>query len=328
MSENDQKVWEVISSVLNGNPSEDDKEIFDSWIKENDDNGTFYETILRTRHIPAEFTAEAKKRVYSKIETSIQPTKVNRKINLWPYAAVASVAILLTLAFHHILNREPENKVSYILAQTPNGVKSRITLPDASIVYLNSGSTLRYPATFERNERKVLLKGEAYFEVKKDPAHPFVVETGNLHVKVLGTHFNVKNYDEDNVIETSLLEGSVEVEKISDNIVNENVYLTLNQQAVYNKESGKISKRNIDASLAAIWKENKYYFENEYFSSIAAKLERNFNVKIMINSEKLNDRTFSGLLDKNRTIYQILDALKIYCNFNYVVKGDTVIIKN
>ncbi|HEX3007164.1 MAG TPA: FecR domain-containing protein [Bacteroidales bacterium] len=329
MTEYDQKIWEVISSVLNGSPSAVEQELFDSWLNESDVNRKFYETLQRSKHVVPEFTPKAKRRVYSKIESTIQSPRTARKIRLWTYAAVASVAVLLTVTFQWFFLSPSENRESYIVAQTPNGVKSKITLPDASIVYLNSGSTLRYPSVFRSKERKVSLKGEAYFEVRKDREHPFIVETGSVNIKVLGTHFNVKNYDEDPTIEASLLEGAVEVEKTKEGSdTNEKVKLMPNQQAVYNKISGRISKRNIDATLSAIWKEGKYYFEDEKFLNIASRLEHNFNVKIKISSEELKNRSFSGLLDKNRTIYQILDALKVYCNFHYDVKGDSIIIKN
>lgn len=329
MAENDRDIWEVIASVLNGNPSAEEQHLFDLWMSSTEENRKFYETLLRTKLKQETFTTEAQRRVYAKIGMSMQAAKAPRKINLWAYSAVASIAVLLTLLIYNVfLSTHDKVNISYIEAKTPFGVKSKISLPDGSFVYLNSGSTLKYPAVFEKKQRKVLLNGEAFFEVEKDAKHPFIVETGDLNIKVLGTHFNVKNFEDDEVIETSLLEGSVEVFKTAEAGVEHKIKLNPNQQAVYDKRSRKIIKRKVDAVLASIWKEGKYYFENDRFSSIAAKLERNFNVKIKISSEALNDKVYSGLFDKNRTIFQILDVMKNYSNFSYTVKKDTIIIKD
>jgi ferric-dicitrate binding protein FerR (iron transport regulator) len=247
---------------------------------------------------------------------------------LWAYSAVASIAILITFTLTYILfHNSSAVQESYIEAKTPYGVKSKIILPDNSVVYLNAGSVLKYPASFNKKHRNVILNGEAYFEVQKDSQRPFIVETGDVNIKVLGTHFNVKNYDVDNIIETSLLEGSVEVSENTDEASNKMI-LAQNQQALYNKSSHKITKNNVDAELTAIWKDGKYYFDHEKFSTITTKLERYFNYDIEIKSEKLNETMFSGLFDKNKTIFQILDIMKGYSNFNYKVHKDTITIED
>lgn len=329
MTEHDQKIWDAIASVINGNPSKEEQQIFDTWITESEGNKKFYETLLHSNTVQETFDSQAKKRVYEKIETEVRITRASGKINLWRYSAVAAIAILLTLAISKMfIKSNNETNISYIESQTPFGVKSKINLPDGSIAYLNSGSSFKYPSSFNGKQRKVFLCGEAYFEVTKDPKHPFIVETGELNVKVLGTHFNVKNFSDDENVEVSLLEGSVEVMALGENNKQNKARLAPNQQATYNKKSKVIHKHRVDAELSTIWKDGKYYFENERFSAIASKLERNFNVKIKTESEELNKKVFSGLFDKNKSIYQMLDVIKNYCRFNYFVVTDTIIIRS
>lgn len=323
MNQNDREIWEILSSVLNGNPSSEELRLFNLWLSEKDENRKFYETIRNSKKLPHELTPEAKERIYARVQTAIEPDRSVRRINLWAYSAVASIAILLTLSILYFFQGFNSENNTLIEAKTPHGVKSKITLPDGSIVYLNSGSILKYPGAFSKGERKVILNGEAYFEVQKETERTFIVETGNIQVKVLGTHFNVKNFSEEHQIETSLLEGSVEISMLDSD---SKILLTPNQQAIYDKHSKKITKQNVDAELTAMWKDGKYYFSREKFSTIATKLERYFNVKIVIGSEKLNETKFSGIFDKNRTIFQILDVMKSYSNFNYKVQNDSIYI--
>ncbi|NJK93666.1 MAG: FecR family protein [Bacteroidales bacterium] len=181
---------------------------------------------------------------------------------------------------------------------------------------MNSGSTLKYPINFKNNTREVTFEGEAYFEVAKNTEQPFIVNTGNLQIKVLGTKFNLRSFETEPTIETTLIEGSVAVYKKGTRENEEKNILEPNEMFAYEKNTGILLKQKIDVSLVTIWKDGKYFFYNETFSVIANKLQRSFNVKVKIESEDLKNEVFSGLFDKNRNIYQILDAMKKYRNFD------------
>jgi transmembrane sensor len=328
MNEYDRDIFEIISSVLGGNPSSEDIHRFNQWLKDDEGNRKFYESVSQSMQKKEELTVDDKKRIFAKVQASIIPAKKPRKINLWVYTtAVASVSILISLTIFSLFTKPGKfDKDTYIETTTPFGVKSKISLPDGTLVYLNSGSWLKYPTIFRNSKREVFLRGEGYFEVKKDPKHAFIVKTDSLQVKVYGTHFNVKAYPDEEFLETTLVEGSVGLFKNSDLESDCLVKLLPSQRAAWDKYSNHIEVTKVDAELTISWINGKCYFEHEKMTSIAQKLERNFNVNIKIQSKKLMGKSFFGLFDKNRNIFQILDIMKLNKNFNYKMRNDTIIL--
>jgi len=239
--------------------------------------------------------------------------------------------------------------LSYNEIIVPYGSKSKVKLPDGTFVTLNSGSKLIYPVFFRGEKREVYLEGEAHFQVKSDSAHPFYVKTDEITIKVLGTVFNVKAYPETNTIETTLIEGSLEIINNSRLKIiqrERKVLLKPSQKAIYIKNEKKLTfdekvevklkaykteipeikiqeKANIDLIVA--WKDNRLIFDNERFEDIAIKLQRWFNVVIEIKSEELKGERFTGKFE-NETIEQILNALKLAEPFEYKMNKNQIII--
>lgn len=320
------EILTAIASTINGYPTDEEKHLVDNWLLENENNQKLYANL---RLIGFNGNLEKgyllKEKVFGLVNEKIKEQLFKRKIQIWKYTAAASIALLIAFGSITVF-KSKSTVISNIEVNAPFGIRSMITLPDGSLVYLNSGSTIKYPAIFSDTQRKVLLIGEAYFEVAKDTDHPFIVETGELNIKVLGTHFNIKNYDDDKIIETSLIEGAVEVINIS-NIIKSKIQLFPNQQAQFNKVSKELNKRTVIAKQTILWKDGKYYFNNETFTTVVAKLERSFNKKIIIKSEDLKNKIFLGMFDESKTIFQILDVMKEYSDFNYTVKKDSIIIE-
>lgn len=326
MTEKDNNIWEIITAVLDGSASEEENSKLNSWLEENDLNKKTYNLILNSVIRGKEDHSNLKLKVFSKIQSGMIKRKYQRRVQLWRYCTAASIAALMLISYFFVKGNLSSSE-TYVEAHCPYGNKSQVILNDSTIVYLNSGSTLIYPSRFKGDFRRVILKGEGYFDVKKDRKHPFVVEAGEVTIRVLGTRFNVKNYEDENTIETTLIEGAVGLSGKSGTNVNKIIELIPNQQAIYNKSTGVIEKIYIDAELSALWKDGKYYFEKEPLSSIVKKLERNFNVNIRITSESLNNRVFSGLIDKNKNIFQTLDIMKKYSRFSYVLSSDTILLQ-
>ncbi|HEX3009676.1 MAG TPA: FecR domain-containing protein [Bacteroidales bacterium] len=325
MEEKNHNIWEIITAILNGNASMEETALLNSWLNESEVNKKTYDLILNTSIREKEPSHKVKLKVFSQVQKELMRGKYIRTMRFWRYCAAASIAGLMLLSYFYIKESASSSEI-YVETRCPNGNKSQIQLSDGTWIYLNSGSSIRYPERFKGDFRRVILKGEAYFNVEKDPKHPFIVETSEVKIKVLGTQFNVKNYDEEDIIETTLIEGAVQLsKKTDDNFINA-MNLAPNQQAIYSKQTGELEKIPVDAELSTIWKEGKYYFEKESFASIVKKLERNFNVNIKINSPSLNKKVFSGLIDKNRNIFQTLDIMKRYSHFNYALSNDTIII--
>lgn len=325
MVESNQEVWNSISAVINGNPTAREKELVDSWINESEGNKKFFEIVRNSVGDDLISTDEIKERIFADIEANVLPQRT-RRLNNWVVAVAAVAAILIVVIFFSLFHRAKD--VDYLVFQesiTPYGVKSKIVLSDSTVVYLNAGTHIKYPAKFSGKTREVILDGEAYFEVYKDLKHPFIVNTSDISIRVLGTRFNVKTFPEEDLFETSLVEGSV---ALSVNMPNgkELVALEPNQKASYIKKTGKIAVKKINAELDAAWKDGKFYFNNEYLPSILRTLERSYNVPIRLCTQKLNHEVYTGLFTKNRTIYQTLDIMKLHKNFNYETRNDTILI--
>lgn len=222
------------------------------------------------------------------------------------YAAFLTLPLMLaslTLAFLHF--RQPLVNEQYAEVTAVMGSVIRYELPDHSVVWLNAGSSLRYPTTFKDEHRNVELKGEAYFEVQADRKRPFYVNTpGGLTVYVYGTRFNVSAYAEDDHIETVLEKGRVNV--ITPN--RENIVLLPGEQLHYDKHNGELLKNKVDVYEKVAWKDGKLIFRNAVLEDIFKRLERHFNVAIQFNNKSGKEYKYRATFrDENLT--QIMDYL-------------------
>jgi hypothetical protein len=197
---------------------------------------------------------------------------------------------------------------------TPKGGTYKVTLPDGTNVWLNAASTLRFPNRFIVGRRYVQLTGEAYFEVAKDRAHPFIVSSNRQQIEVLGTHFNVSNYPDEKTATTTLLEGSITIN---------NVLLKPNQEAVLMGLGGLVIS-NVEASDAMAWKDGKFRFNNTDLEVVLRQLGRWYDVDIRYIGE-IPDRKFTGGIDRNINASEALDILK-YLKVNFKIEGKTIIV--
>jgi len=212
----------------------------------------------------------------------------------------------------------------YNKLHVPFGKQFKVKLSDGTLVYLNSGSTLKYPVKFLNGKsREVFLDGEAYFVVSKDKNHPFIVNANEISTQVYGTEFNISSYKNDTNLDIVLVEGSIGV---YNNLKNEKQLLLVpNEKASFNKKDLKFAKETVDAKNFIAWKDGVLLFENATFESIVKKLERNYNVSIQNNFTSLNTVKFSGTFD-TETIDEIVKAFQAYKSFNYTIKNNQIII--
>jgi ferric-dicitrate binding protein FerR (iron transport regulator) len=208
----------------------------------------------------------------------------------------------------------------------PLGSQAKIILPDGTIAWLNSGSTLKYSNLYGKKNREVLLSGEGYFEVTKDKSKPFFVHTNNIQVKVLGTVFNVRSYMNDRTVEVNLLEGKVDVSML-DNNSSKKLILIPNEKMIYNKNTKTMYSCKADAAKSAQWTIGKLCFVNSSLKDISKDLERKYNVKIILESDRVKNEIFSGSLDLNQPLKFILDYLDVDKKFTKTYNGQTVSIK-
>ena len=208
-------------------------------------------------------------------------------------------------------------KVEYHKVVVPRGGEYNLKLADGTNVWMFAESEIRFPTRFEGNKREVYLSGEAYFEVHHDPAHPFYVKTKSLDVKVLGTSFNVKAYNNMDVVETSLVEGVVSVK---DNV------LRPNMQAVFHKNTGDFSYRKINGESYRLRKERVFVFDEERLDDILQEMARWYDFEIFYQNPEMADKRFGFKLEKYEHVDTLLDILELTGEVRFTMKGKTLTV--
>jgi len=232
------------------------------------------------------------------------------------------------------ISRSDDGKITYEVDGTPglsdgintletsNGQQAQVHLPDGTWVQLNAASSLKYPFAFKADgKRKVELSGEGYFQVSKDPSHPFIVTSANQQVEVLGTEFNISAYQTGEPVKTTLLEGSI---KISEGQGNSSKVLIPGQQA--SVRDGNIAVDDVEVEYAVAWRNGYFLFKDETLQQIMQKLARWYNIEPVFADPTLKNRTFFGSISKSENISKILFVMEQTDVASFEIKGNQVII--
>lgn len=206
---------------------------------------------------------------------------------------------------------------SYNTLLVPRGGVYNLSLADGTRVWLNSESSLSYPVSFNGNTRKVVLKGEAYFEVAKNPEKPFLVSTAFTDIKVLGTKFNVNAYAEDSYNAVTLAEGEVKLSGIETSSSNAPIFLKPGEQATLDKNTNQFEVTHVNTAIALAWKDGKFYFEKAPLDQILTRMARWYDFDFSFKDSALHKTRFTGVIDKNKTLTELLDVIKLTSNINY-----------
>ncbi len=319
----------LIIRLLSGEADVEEKKMIADWLGHSDDNKELFadlKEIWLSSGIQSNADNYHLEEAILKFREQISKSKHQQKlrINFMPYLKYAAIAILiLALPFSYYIgtrNTPADNSMTTISCAF--GDKSSIVLPDNSRVWLNSGSKLTFSSNF-KNGRKVLLEGEAFFSVSKDKNNSFRVKTTDIEIEVLGTEFNVKAYAEENLVSTTLVEGSV---KISGKY--QQTLLKPDQKLVFDKESKKMRIQELsDTAPDTEWKDGRFVFRNESLAELVPKLERWFDVDIVFADEQVKDRRFTGILQRE----SILEAISYFDHSRFVscrVQDNKIILKS
>ena len=216
-------------------------------------------------------------------------------------------------------------KISFHTLKVPYGKRFNIIFSDGSKVYLNSGSSIKYPIKFIPNQvREVFLEGEAFFDVTENKSDLFIVNSNGINVEVYGTRFNVRNYPEDYNSDIVLVQGSVGITNSKNDDVTK---LTPGFKGSVNKENLKIEKSKINTKIYTSWIDGEFIFRNESFSQILKKLERLYNVTIIDNREKKSKELFNAAIDvENEKIEEVLNYFNKIYNIEYQIFNNKIII--
>lgn len=209
----------------------------------------------------------------------------------------------------------------------PYGKKIQVLLADGTLVYLNSGSSLRFPVSFIKGlERKVFLTGEAFFEVAKD-RDPFVVNSNKVNIRALGTAFNVSSYPEDHSVNTVLVEGSVGLYQSNEHFTAEHsTILKPNLMASWSKVENKFTVTEVEVDIYTSWVSGRMVFRNTPFKVIRKKLERHYNIQIINENRLLDEKNYNAVFDEE-TISEVMETLDESFGIQYVIENNKLIIK-
>ena len=245
----------------------------------------------------------------------------------WSVAAVAIVLLgLITVTAYWQGSRQIQSNFSDIVVEAPLGSKTKLTLPDGSTVWLNAGSKMVYSQGFGVSDRRLAFQGEGYFEVEKNDEMPFLVQTHDVNVTVVGTKFNFRNYPEDEEAVVELLEGKVALEN---QLKEESVrYLSPNEKMVLHKATGEMDITSAKVKEATLWTENILLFDEDLLPDIVWELERSYHVQIEIENEDLKQTRFYGQFNQlEQNIYDVLDMLSETGKLKYHEEGKVIYLK-
>ena len=319
------RINELVSSFFEKGLSEEERTELKKLLETPDNKRYFREVYtieLVARNMkPDNYLESAYDRVMGTIkeQSHNQPVQKKRYLMMWKNVAAIALLILSCWAAYEWGSCNDSLVVDGItMVNAPLGSKSVLSLPDGSVVTLNSGSSITYTKSFGNEERKIELHGEAFLEVQKDKK-PFIVSAKGTEITVLGTSFNVKAYDDEDIVETTLVRGSVKVKPDAGQDIPE-VYLKPNETVLIckkNKEDIQVEfRKDVNTLLYTSWKDPKWIIQKETMESIVKKLERKYKVQISIEDELLKHYKFTGIL-MDETIQQTLDLMRDTAPIDY-----------
>jgi ferric-dicitrate binding protein FerR (iron transport regulator) len=363
---NKETLNDLIISFLSGNISSEEISELAELLNNSAENQQLFEEIKEAWISSSSYTPDSsvllKNQSWEKVRTAINSNNIGGsmgpKATRYSFSRIiriaASWAALIafgSLSTMFILSQKG-HKASICIVSTPLGSKSQITLPDGTQVWLNAGTTVRYPETFSEGQRDLYLTGEAFFKVKTDKSRPFIVHTEKLNIKALGTAFNVKAYPSENKVSTTLVEGIVKLEDYGTSDKKFTYTLKPNQKLTYYtsepKKEEKILKKtkaiekillqkssisnpvivneNINTELSTSWKDKRWIIDGENLEDLAVMFERRYDIKVNIASEELKNYKFRGTIE-NETIEQVLNYLSFTTPLKFEMQKGLVILK-
>ena len=330
------QIENYIQSFLNGTLDAEGHAALRQWIKEAPENRTYFHDTVAVWKAGAIVSNPDDFNVEKAISKFKKENKSSNQINYYKYAlrvsAVAIVFLLCGISSLFFLWQSEKTAVEAVeeykeyVVEVPNGAKSKIIFPDGSVVWLNAGSKVKYDSNFAKESRNVALSGEGYFEVSKNEELPFVVNTGNLSVKVLGTKFNLKSYEEDSEVKVILKEGAVRVGDFLTDAAP--VVLEPNQRFTLRKADLAMQVDSVDASHIENWRNGAMIFDKVPLEEIAKELKRLYNIPIQIENDKLRNIVYYSDFQENVTVEKVLEILSSGNKFRYEVKPELIRIYN
>jgi ferric-dicitrate binding protein FerR (iron transport regulator) len=254
-------------------------------------------------------------------KTSFQNLNVVRQFQ--KIAAILILPVIILSGYYIFRNNE---QVQYAEAIVPKGQKSEIVLPDNTHIWLNSATSLRYPARFGKNNREVFLDGEAYFEVVENNQKPFTVHTSELSIKVLGTKFNVKSYRDDKNVETALLTGNINLSVHSGQDRTNEIDINPGEMIGYSRTEKSVLKSGFEADEVIGWKNNRLIFRDDTFDNLAKKIERWYDVEIIYDQSLFQGQRLTVELLEGESLERLMQIIEKTIQIDYKIDKQKIFI--
>lgn len=310
----------LIVSYLEGKASEDEILMLESWLNESDDNKKYFEQCKNIWDASAELPTSTDKALAKVLK---QINSEHKSLTFWQFiqrvAAILFIPLLISMLWLYSgKNFQFSNPdITYNKVVAAFGTFSLIELPDGSKVWLNSGSSLRYPDKFNSGNRSVFLIGEAYFEVHSDETMPFLVNTPYFTVKATGTKFSVRAEKNFRIPSVTLVEGKVAVRKTNsgkkDGLI---TFLQPNQHMTYDTLTSQLTIDTEDTYKHVSWKDGKLVFRNDNISEVARRISLQYNVDVEIRGHEIKQYRYRATFE-NEPLGELLRLLKISSPIDY-----------
>ena len=316
---------EILLQYIDGMLTANEAAAVEEWLSASPENEKLLEQLYFTREVVSRV------RVMQSVDPEqslrrfkTQVHKLDKKIRLrrmvWLVQRVAAVLFVPILVLSAYLWMQGGKKeVRMLEVRTNPGVVSMFNLPDGSRVWLNSASSLKYPSDFVADSREVELEGQGYFEVTHDASQPFIVHAGQEYeVEVLGTTFNVAAYADDDLIETTLVEGSVSVHVQSIGGQELSRRIKPNEKATFTKTTRKLDVEAVNTDHETAWKNGEIIFRNHPMSQVLKVLSRHYHVKFMVKDSVVLNSIITAKF-KNEQLPQVMEYLRLASGIKYTI---------
>ena len=326
----------LLSRILTGEASAAEKEEFYRDLGDNkEDEKLFYDVKslwLRTTRSKTKVDNEAEfENLWKKINPPTKKTSFSIAKRMLQYAAAIILLLSIGGISGYFLSRIKTVEVADSGIQKYTATKgsvSTIEFADGTKVWLNSGSELTYHEDFKNKQRLAELHGEAFFEVKHREDFPLLIKVDHIIVRDLGTTFNIKAYNEDKTVETSLIEGKADILTANGNSL---VELKPGESAIYNSDDKKIEIKPFASNVLSAWRDGKFVIRDQRLEDIFNEISRWYDVEFRFENNELRDYRYTGNIKKSTTAQHVLKMLKLTTNFNYKIiesadKSDVIII--
>jgi len=318
-----------IASVLSKNSNLSEYNEIQQWKKKSEENNKTYNDSEKVwENCPKPFfksereldKMEVKDRIIA--QNVFQQKRYQVLLRFLRVAAILIGPIMLAVGWYIGTSESSHKKLVWNTVTAPRKHIAMYTMADGTEVWLNAGSTLSFPTNDMPDKREVKLNGEGYFKVTRNVQKPFLVITQHATVKVLGTSFNMKAYQGEENLVTTLEEGSVELS--TQQTGNSAVRLKPGEQAIYDTNTGKIEIANVDSKQFSAWRGDKYLFKDADLKTIITELQRLYDIRIYIKNPKLEKLRFRGMFSYDQDLLDAFETLRRSVKLSYTIKGREV----